>query len=136
MHLKDPLVLFGFDGSGISLPLFLLSHALPLLENHFTKKRPYGNEKCQCAFKPHSFIPRGGVGVDHQLRDYIDYHPARCTTSWLTQWCVIGDGTSQGTLLWCGDPLVSQNEGGCVSRPSFYLSSFTSLTFLMFFNVY
>ena len=28
MHLKDPLVIFGYEGSALSLPLFLLSHAL------------------------------------------------------------------------------------------------------------
>ena len=34
MHLKDPFVLFGVEGSGLSLPLFLLSHALPLFFNN------------------------------------------------------------------------------------------------------
>ena len=34
MHLKDPLVLFGYEGSARSLPLFLLSHALPLFFNN------------------------------------------------------------------------------------------------------
>ena len=66
MHLKDPLVLFGFEGSALSLPLFYLSHALPLFLNN--GKGPL-NEKnnfmalngllCRCAFKPifiHSFI--------------------------------------------------------------------------------
>ena len=34
MHLKDPLVFFGFEGSAFSLPLFLLSHALSLFFNN------------------------------------------------------------------------------------------------------
>ena len=33
MHLKDPFVIFGFEGSALSLPPFLLSHALPLFFN-------------------------------------------------------------------------------------------------------
>ena len=34
MYLKDPLVLFGSEGSSLSLTLFLLSHALPLFFNN------------------------------------------------------------------------------------------------------
>ena len=50
MHLKDPLVLFGFEGSALSLPLFLLSHALSLSLNNgkgalYGKKQTlYGTE--------------------------------------------------------------------------------------------
>ena len=48
MHLKDPLVLCGFEGSALSLPLFLLSQALPLFFNSgkgpFYEKRKYGTE--------------------------------------------------------------------------------------------
>ena len=41
MHLKDPLVLFGFEDYVLSLPLFVLSHALSLFFN--TGKGPlYG----------------------------------------------------------------------------------------------
>ena len=34
MHLKDPLVLFEFEGSSLSLPRFLISNALPLFFNN------------------------------------------------------------------------------------------------------
>ena len=34
MHLKDPLVLFGFEDSALPLLLFLLSHAFPLFFNN------------------------------------------------------------------------------------------------------
>ena len=34
MHLKDSMVLFGYEGSALSLPLFLLSHALTLFFNN------------------------------------------------------------------------------------------------------
>ena len=34
MHLQDPLALFGFEGSALSLPRFLLSHALSLFFNN------------------------------------------------------------------------------------------------------
>ena len=51
LHLKDRLVLFGCEGSALSLPIFL-SHALPLT---MTLNRLM----CRCAFQPsfiHSFI--------------------------------------------------------------------------------
>ena len=48
MHLKDPLVLFGYEGSALSLPLFVLSHALPLFFNNgkepLRKKTLYGTK--------------------------------------------------------------------------------------------
>ena len=48
MHLKNPLVFFGFEGSALSLQLFLLSHALPLFLNHgkgpLYKKKLVGTE--------------------------------------------------------------------------------------------
>ena len=57
MHLKDPLVLFGFEGSALSLPLILLSHALSLFFNN-GKGALYGKDfmalnglVCRCAFK-------------------------------------------------------------------------------------
>ena len=31
MHLEDPLVLFGFEGSALSLPLFLLSPRINMI---------------------------------------------------------------------------------------------------------
>ena len=34
LHLKDPLVLFEFEGSALSLSLFLLSHALSIFFNN------------------------------------------------------------------------------------------------------
>ena len=43
MHLKDPLVHFGFEGSALSLPLYLLSHALLLFFNN-GKGPLYGNK--------------------------------------------------------------------------------------------
>ena len=42
MHLQDPLVLFGYEGSALSLLLFLLSHVLPLFFNN-GKQPPYEN---------------------------------------------------------------------------------------------
>ena len=59
MYLKDPLVLFGFEGSALSLPLFLLLHALSLFFNN--GKGPLYRKSnlmalngllCRCAFKP------------------------------------------------------------------------------------
>ena len=66
MHLKGPLVLFGDEGSALSLPLFLLSHALPLFNNG-KRLRPLYEKKnfmalnvlLNCAgvpLGPHSFI--------------------------------------------------------------------------------
>ena len=65
MHLKDPLVLFGSEGSSLTLPLFHLSARIIMLLSLF-----FNNDKgplfgyilwhlmtfvCRCAFK-HSFI--------------------------------------------------------------------------------
>ena len=62
MHLKDPLVPFGFEDSALSLSLFLLPHALPLFFNNgkgplYEKKKimALNGLLCRCAFKP-SFI--------------------------------------------------------------------------------
>ena len=70
MHLKDPLVRFGVEGSALSLLLFLLSPALPLFFNN--GKRPLYENRiialngllCQCAFRPsfiHSYFHNDGV---------------------------------------------------------------------------
>ena len=63
MHLKDPLVPFRIQGSALSLPPFLLSHALPLFNNGRRLRQLYEKTNfmalnvllCRCAFKP-SFI--------------------------------------------------------------------------------
>ena len=67
MHLKDPLVLFGFEGYAIPLPLFLPSPRInklchcssTLTEGHFLRTH-YGTEWQLCAevpLSPHLFIP-------------------------------------------------------------------------------
>ena len=66
MHLIDPLVLFGFEGYALSLPLFLLSPRINMLcrcssivtKNHFLEKL-YDSRWPLCAdvpLNPHSFI--------------------------------------------------------------------------------
>ena len=71
LHLKDPLVLFGSEGSALSLPLFHLSHRIIMLchcsstvtKDHFlvifyiTK---WPSFVCRCASKP-SFTHRNSV---------------------------------------------------------------------------
>ena len=64
MHLKDPLVFFGFEASALtSFPRFLLSHALSLFFNNLAKDYFFmalNGPMCRCACKPlfiHSFIP-------------------------------------------------------------------------------
>ena len=65
MHLKDSLALFGFEGSALTLPLFLLSLRIIMFchrSSTMTKVHFFGNILwhcmafvCRCAFKP-SFI--------------------------------------------------------------------------------
>ena len=43
MHLKDPLVLFGVEGSALSHLLFLLSHALPVFIDNGKRLQPLYN---------------------------------------------------------------------------------------------
>ena len=83
MHLKDPLVLFGYEGSSLSLPLFLLSHALPLFfKNGKQPKKNFmalNSLMCWCAFKP-SFIHSDNKAAAAAAIDYyssIDGLPDR-----------------------------------------------------------
>ena len=60
MYLKDPLVLFGSEGSALSVPLVLLSHRISLLchfSSTMTKDHFFGNMLwhyraflCRCTF--------------------------------------------------------------------------------------
>ena len=67
MHLKDPLVLFGFKGFAFSPPLLLLSYRMYMLwhcssaikKDHLKKNMAVNGLVCRCAFKHliiHSFI--------------------------------------------------------------------------------
>ena len=64
IHLKDPFVLSGFESSALSLPLFHLSHALPLFFDNgkgslYKKKNlmALNDLMRRCAFiSPHSSL--------------------------------------------------------------------------------
>ena len=78
MHLKDPLVFFGFEVSALSLPRYLLSHALPLFFNNgkgplYEKKTLYGTERptvSMCLLIPHSFHAFIAMELDNTILAY------------------------------------------------------------------